>query len=82
MKDSFYERLEKAIENMPKHDMKILCGYFNAKIVKEPNLESTIGQYSLKDLSNVNGWGIIETASSNIMVMKSTIFPHKDIHKR
>lgn len=62
---------------MPKQDMRLLCGDFNAKIGKEPNLNPTIGKHSLHNTSNDNG----QRLSYN-MLIKYTMFPHKDIHKQ
>ncbi|XP_072387477.1 uncharacterized protein [Diabrotica undecimpunctata] len=67
---------------MPKQDMRILCGDFNAKISKEPSLYPTIGKHSLHNISNDNGLRLTETAAANNMLIKSTMFPHKDIHKQ
>lgn len=82
IKDEFYDALEREIDTMPKHDMRILCGDFNAKIGKEPSLYPTIGKHSLHNISNDNGLRLTETAAANNMLIKSTMFPHKDIHKQ
>ncbi|GJQ87077.1 hypothetical protein Trydic_g6836 [Trypoxylus dichotomus] len=62
--------------------MQILCGDFNAKVGKEPNLRPTIGQHSLHDVSNDNGQRLIEMAAAINMLIKSTTFQHRDIHKQ
>jgi len=61
--------------------MILLCGDFNAKIGKEPTLKPTIGQHSLHNISNDNGQRLIDLASANNNLIKSTMFPHKTIHK-
>lgn len=82
IKDGFYDALERVIDTMPKQDMRMLCGDFNAKIGREPSLFPTIGKHSLHNISNDNGLRLIETATANNMLIKSTMFPHKDIHKQ
>jgi len=40
-KDAFYGALERTIDTMPKQDMQLVCGDFDAKIGKEPNNRQT-----------------------------------------
>ena len=46
-KDSFYVDLEQLFTNFPKHHMKILLGYFNAKSGREKIFRQTTGNESL-----------------------------------
>lgn len=39
------------------------------------------GKHSLHDESNDNGLKLIDLAAGNGLVIKSTMFPHKNIHK-
>ncbi|XP_072380773.1 uncharacterized protein [Diabrotica undecimpunctata] len=82
IKDDFYDALEREIDTMPKQDKRILCGDFNAKIGKESSLYPTIGTHSLHNISNDNGLRLTETTAANNMLIKSTMFPYKDIHKQ
>jgi hypothetical protein len=41
----------------------------------------TIGNVGLNEDSNDNGVRIVNFATSKIVVVKSTMFPHRDIHK-
>lgn len=59
----------------------MICGEFNAKIDKESNLRLTVGQDSLQDISSDNKQRLVELASANGMLVKSTTSQHKDIHK-
>ena len=80
-KDSFYEELEQVFHHFPKYHMKILLGDFNAKVGKENIFKQTIGNESLHQDSNDNGVRLVNFAKSKNLVVKSTMFPHRNIHK-
>jgi len=80
LKDSFYEELEEVFDHFPKYHMKILLGDFNAKIGREDIFKPIIGQESLHQDSNDNGVRIVNFATSQNLVVKSTMFPHWNIH--
>jgi len=61
--------------------MKILLGDFNAKMGRENIFKRTIGNESLHQDSNDNGVRIVDFAPSENLVVKSTMFPHRNIHK-
>lgn len=82
IKEEFSDQLETAIMQLPKQDMLILCGDFNAKIGRERMYKPTIGIHSLHNTSNDNGMRLIQLAASNNLLVKSTMFEHKDIHKQ
>ena len=65
----------------PKRDVKIIIGNLNAKIGQEEIYRPIIRKYSLHTLSNDNGITLINFACSKNMVVASTLFNHKDIHK-
>jgi len=79
-KDSFYEELEQVFDHFPKYHMKMLLGDFNAKVGRENIFKPTIGQESLHQDSNDNGVRMVNFTSKNLVV-KSTMFPHRNIHK-
>jgi len=81
LKDSFYEELEEVFHHFPKYHMKILLGDFNAKLGREYIFKPIIGQESLRQDSNDNGFRIVNFATSKNLVVKSTMFPHRNIHK-
>lgn len=81
LKDTFYDQLDAAFDACPKHDAKYLVGDFNAKIGRERIFEGIIGMHSLHSKSSDNGCRLINFAASKEMVVSSTYFPHKDIHK-
>ena len=81
MKDSFYEELEEVFDQFPKYYMKILLGDFNAKLGREDIFKPIIGQESLHQVSNENWVRLVNFATSKNLVVKSTMFPHRNIHK-
>ena len=80
-KDSFYEELEQVFDHFPKYHTKKLLGDFNAKVGRENTFKPTIGQEGLHQDSNDNGVRIVNFATSKYLVVKSTIFPHRNIRK-
>ena len=80
-KDSFYEELEQVFDHFPKYHMKMLLGDFNAKVGRENIFKPTIGQDSLHQDSNDNGVRLVNFATSQNLVVKITMFPHRNIHK-
>ena len=80
-KDSFYEELEQVFDHFPKYDMKILLGDFNAKVGRENIFKPTTGNESLHQDSNDNSARIVNFPTSKNLVVKRTMFPHRNIHK-
>ena len=58
-----------------------MMGDFNAKVGKELGLAQNVGKYSLHEETNNNGWRMIDFAITKNMVISSTLFLHKRIHK-
>jgi len=61
--------------------MNIILGNFKAKVERENIFKPTTGNESLHQDSNDNGVIIANFATSKILVVKSTMFPHRNIHK-
>jgi len=61
--------------------MEMLLGDCNAKMGRENIFKPTIGQESLHQDSNVNGVRLVNFATSQNLVVKSTMFPHRNFHK-
>jgi hypothetical protein len=80
-KDSFYEKLKQVFKHFSRYHMKILLGDFNAKVGRENIFKPTIGNESLHQDSNDNGVRIINFATSKNLIVKSTMFPHRNVHK-
>jgi len=80
-KVSFYEELEQVFDHFPKYHVKMLLGDLNAKVGRQNIFKPAIRQESLHQDSNVNGVRLVNFATSKNLVVKSTMFPHRNIHK-
>jgi hypothetical protein len=81
VKDSFYKELERLFDKFPKYHMKILLGDLNAKVGRKDIFKPTIGNESLYEFSNDNGVRLVNFATSKNLRVKSTVYPHRNIHK-
>jgi hypothetical protein len=81
VKDSSDKELEHVFDTFPKYHTKILLGGFNAKLGKEDIFKLTIGNESLHEINNGSGVGLVNFATSRILRVQSTMFPHRNIHK-
>ncbi|PNF34106.1 hypothetical protein B7P43_G01139 [Cryptotermes secundus] len=61
--------------------MKILLGDFNAEVGREDIFKPRIGNESLHEISNDNGVRVVNFVTSETLTVKSTMFPHRNIHK-
>jgi hypothetical protein len=80
--DSFYKALERVFDQFPRDHMKILLGDFNAKVEREDIFKPVIGNESLHEASNDNRVRVVNFATLKNLIVKSTTFPHHDIHKQ
>ena len=80
-KEKFYSKLDEEYEKIPKDDIKLVIGDANAKIGKENIFRPTIGKHSKHESTNENGYFLIDFASEKGMIIKSTHFEKKEIHK-
>jgi hypothetical protein len=79
--DSFYEELGRVFHEFPRYAMKILLGDFNEKVGREDIFKPTFGNESLHEISNDNGVRVVNIATYKNLVVKSTMFRHRSIHK-
>jgi hypothetical protein len=68
-------------DKFPKYHKKIVLGDFNAKVGREDICKPTIGNESLHKISNDNRIRLVNFATSKNLCIKSTMFPHCNIHK-
>jgi hypothetical protein len=81
VKDSFCEELGRVFDQFLRYDMKIILGDFNAKVGRENIFKLTIGNGSLHEINNDSGVRVVKYATSKNLVVKSTMLPHRKIHK-
>lgn len=80
-KEIFYNMLEKAIQDTPRNDVKILMGDFNAQIgADNTGYETIMGTHAL-GRCNENGELFLELCLNNNLKIGGSIFPHKISHK-
>jgi endonuclease/exonuclease/phosphatase family metal-dependent hydrolase len=61
--------------------MEILLGDFYAEVGRKDIFKPAIGNESLHDINNDNGVRLVNFAISKNLRIKSTMFPHCNIHK-
>jgi hypothetical protein len=61
--------------------LKSALGDFNAKLEREDIFKPAFGNESLTQESNDNGGRIVKFATSENLVVKSTMFLHRNIYK-
>jgi len=76
--DSFYDDLEQISIIF---NTKILLGDFSANVRKENIFKPTIGNENLHQDGNDEGVRIVKFTTSKNVVVRSTMFPHREIHK-
>jgi hypothetical protein len=81
VKNTFYEKLEHIYDIAPKNDVKIVLGDFNPKIGQDDAFKPTTRNNSAHETSNDNGIRVVDFAVSKNMVISSSYFHHKKIHK-
>jgi hypothetical protein len=64
VKGNFYGELERVFDKFPKYHMKILLGDFITKVGRQDIFKPTIGNESLHEISNDNGVGLVNFATS------------------
>jgi hypothetical protein len=81
VKDSFYEELEHVFDKFHKYHMKIMLGDFNAKVGREDILKPTVWNEILHKISNDNSVKVVNFSTSKNLIVKCTMFPHRNLHK-
>nr|XP_006819375.1 PREDICTED: craniofacial development protein 2-like [Saccoglossus kowalevskii] len=80
-KDQFYSVLQASLENIPRHDVLILMGDFNARVGNNnSNRERIMGRHGLGELTN-NGERLVSICEEYDLAIGGTLFAHKNIHK-
>ncbi|CAF4874669.1 unnamed protein product, partial [Rotaria socialis] len=80
--EKFYMDLQEAIDGVPKEDMIVLMGDFNARI-SQPQHSTTsriMGPFTV-DVQNENGERLIDFCTTNNLVVSNSFFQHKSVHQ-
>ena len=78
-KDEFYAQLTTTLSSIPKKDIIMLMGDFNAKIGNE-KVTGVTSNHGMGTRNN-NGDRLIEICQEFNLTMGGSMFPHKEIHK-
>ena len=80
-KDAFYHQLDDLTSGIPKHDVQIIIGDINAQIGNDTSTwKLVLGSHAEGDL-NDNGIRLLSFCQAHNLVVGSSLFPHKRIHK-
>jgi endonuclease/exonuclease/phosphatase family metal-dependent hydrolase len=80
-KEQFYNNLQSIVDKVPKSDITIILGDVNAKLGKEPAYNKITGKHTHHEVTNRNAELLWDFAATNNMIVMSTQFQHKQIHK-
>jgi hypothetical protein len=75
MKGIFCDKLEHVLDKFCKCHMKILLGYFSAKVERENIFIPTAGNESVHEISNDNGVRVVNFAASKNLSKEKYIVP-------
>ena len=82
MKDDFYEQLQKIVDEVPRHDMLLVIGDWNAKVGEQQlGEEGIVGKFGMIGERSDNGERFVSFCALNNLDIASTMFPHKEIHR-
>jgi len=80
-KDDFYIQLDNILGQVPRHDLCLLLGDFNARVGRDVEAyPGVIGPHGMEEL-NDNGQRLLDTCCTQGLTIGGTLFQHKDIHK-
>lgn len=81
-KDDFYRQLECELDGIPRHDLVLLIGDFNAQIGPDrAGSESIIGPHGTAARTNDNGERLRSLCDTANIAIGNTFFEHRRIHK-
>jgi competence protein ComGF len=81
VKDSLYEEVGRVFYQFSRYDKKSLLHDFNAKVGRKDILKPMIKNETSYKISTDNGVIVVNFATSKNSVVKSTMFPYRNIHK-
>ena len=79
--DEFYDQLSQECKKAHKYDILILLGDFNAKIGRKKFITTVAAKCTLHEVTSENWKRLGQFAVRNNIIIKSTCFEYKAIHK-
>ncbi|CAF3297940.1 unnamed protein product, partial [Rotaria sp. Silwood2] len=81
--DPFYADLQATINKVPKSDMFLIIGDFNARVGQEQHRTNSnvVGPHAV-DTINDNGEHLVDFCSINNLIICNTFFQHKPVHQK
>ena len=80
-KDNFYDSLQLILEDIPKHDVLVVLGDFNARVGSDnTNRERFMGKHGTGTMTD-NGSRLCDICGENYLVIGGTLFQHKTIYQ-
>ena len=81
-KDQFYQSFEDLLRWAHAHDLQVVIVDFNARVGNVRNgFELFLGPHAVPCPTNDNGRRLLDTCSSNNLVIGGSLFPHRLVHK-
>jgi endonuclease/exonuclease/phosphatase family metal-dependent hydrolase len=81
VKELFHEKLQTIVDCIPKLDMTLIMGDFNAQVGTEARFTQVAGKHTLHERTNGNRELTANSAIENDMIVASTMFQHKKTDK-
>ena len=79
--EKFYSRLQDVVCSIPKRDMLLILGDFNARVGCDSSTwEGVMGNHGPSEL-NENGRRLLEFCTCNNLVVTNTLFKHRPCHQ-
>jgi len=79
--EQFYDNLQYMVDKVPKSDLIIILADVNPKLGKESAYHKITGKHTVHEETNRNGELLCDFAAANNMIVMTTQFQHKQIHK-
>ncbi|XP_063708921.1 craniofacial development protein 2-like [Culicoides brevitarsis] len=81
IKEAFYDTLNTILAEVPKRDLVLLMGDFNAQVGENnEDIEHVMGRHGVGRMTE-NGELLVECCGLNKLKIGGTLFPHKKCHK-
>lgn len=80
-KSEFYEKIEEIYGDIPKNDIVLIMGDFNAKVGREDHNAGIAGKETIHAETNDNGSRLCNLAFTTDTIISSTKFRHRMEHK-